>query len=257
MYLNGYINNVPQYEIAHKYFVLAADKGHVNAMFYAGVDFLLGRGVSQNMGRALYYIENAAQENDEWALNLLGSMYCYGKYQQKKDPRKAFVCFWKNAHQGNADAQYNLGKCYMDGFGTEKDMKKAFYWLKTSAKNGSSNGCYGLAICYKYGYGVSVNPQEFFKNMMISANLGNIPAIVQIGLCYMNGDGVEKNECEAVNWFIYSANKGDSFGQFWLGQCFLHGIGTDKNEQTAIAWLKKAADAGYSPAIDTLNKIKK
>lgn len=83
MYLNGSIDGQTQYELAHKYFVLAAEKGNINAMFYTGVDFLLGRGVTQDTSKALYYIENAAQENDVSALNLLGSMYRDGKYNRK------------------------------------------------------------------------------------------------------------------------------------------------------------------------------
>lgn len=104
MYLNGSIDGQTQYELAHKYFVLAAEKGNINAMFYTGVDFLLGRGVTQDTSKALYYIENAAQENDVSALNLLGSMYRDGKYKQK-DLHKAFNCFVKSANQGNANAQ--------------------------------------------------------------------------------------------------------------------------------------------------------
>jgi TPR repeat protein len=46
-------------------------------------------------------------------------------------------------------------------------------------------------------------------------------------------------------------------GQFCLGNCLLYGTGIEKDDQAAIVWLKKAADAGFPPAIKTLNQIKK
>jgi uncharacterized protein len=93
--------------------------------------------------------------------------------------------------------------------------------------------------------------------MMISANLGDASAKAQIGLCYIAGEGVEKDEKESVNWFIKAANQGDVLGQFCLGNCLLYGTGIEKDDQAAIVWLKKAADAGFPPAIKTLNQIKK
>lgn len=256
-YLNGNMSGVPQYDLAHKYFVLAADKGHINAIFHVGLDYLLGRGVLQNVSKGLLYVEDAAKENDESALNFLGIMYRDGRYNQQQNPRKAFDYFLRNALQGNADAQSYLGQCYMYGFGTEKDGQKAFEWLKKSASNGSSDGYYWLAMCYEKGCGVKRDLQEFFSNMMISANLGDASAKAQIGSCYIRGEGVEKDEKEAVRWFIIAANQGDALGQFYLGNCFLDGIGIEKDHQTAIVWLKKAADAGFSPAMDTLNQLKK
>ena len=57
--------------------------------------------------------------------------------------------------------------------------------------------------------------------------------------------------------FIKAANQGDVLGQFCLGNCLLYGTGIEKDDQAAIVWLKKAADAGFPPAIKTLNQIKK
>ncbi len=43
------------------------------------------------------------------------------------------------AEQGNADAQYNLGKCYLEGIGVEKDEAQAKRWLQKAADNGNTN----------------------------------------------------------------------------------------------------------------------
>ena len=39
----------------------------------------------------------------------------------------------KAAEQGNAKAQYELGKCYHEGKGVEKDMAEAVKWYRLPA----------------------------------------------------------------------------------------------------------------------------
>lgn len=42
----------------------------------------------------------------------------------------------KVAEQGDAEAQFNLGKCYYHGDGVNRDLKEAVYWFRKAAEQG-------------------------------------------------------------------------------------------------------------------------
>ena len=46
----------------------------------------------------------------------------------------------KRANAGNADAQYQIGKCYAYGIGADKNAEKAFMYSQKSANQGYAAG---------------------------------------------------------------------------------------------------------------------
>ena len=46
------------------------------------------------------------------------------------------------------NAQYNLGKCYLDGTGVKKDMDKAFELLNLSANQGNADA--ERTLCHNF-----------------------------------------------------------------------------------------------------------
>ena len=44
-----------------------------------------------------------------------------------------------NAANGDAEAQYNLGVCYANGWGVPKDPKQAMYWYTKAAEQGNED----------------------------------------------------------------------------------------------------------------------
>ena len=65
----------------------------------------------------------------------LGVCYETGRGVEQ-DIKKAVELFRKAADQGHAMAQYNLGHCYRTGEGVEKDIKKAAEWYRKAADQG-------------------------------------------------------------------------------------------------------------------------
>ena len=45
----------------------------------------------------------------------------------------------EKAVQGNADAQYSLGRCYLEGEGVEQDYKQAVIWYTRASEQGHHN----------------------------------------------------------------------------------------------------------------------
>ena len=91
--------------------------------------------VEENLEKAFYYYEKAAQTGDPAALNKLGNMYAQGK-GCTKNSSKAASYYLAAAEKGNKYAQHNIAFCYWDGVGIEKNRETAVMWMRRSAAQG-------------------------------------------------------------------------------------------------------------------------
>ena len=64
------------------------------------------------------------------------------------------------AEQGNASAQFNLGKMYEFGQGVPQDDAKAVEWYRKAAEQGYASAQKNLGVMYEFGQGV---PQDDTK----------------------------------------------------------------------------------------------
>ena len=62
-------------------------------------------------------------------------MFLQGEHVKEND-EKAVAYFQQAAEQELPVAQYNLGNCYYNGWGTSKDNGSAKFWMKKAAENG-------------------------------------------------------------------------------------------------------------------------
>jgi TPR repeat protein len=86
--------------------------GHAKAQYFAG----------------LYYLNGYGEDDDDLVVTEI-------------DPVKAFNFFELSAHQGHIEAIFNLGNCYLQGFGTEKCFAKGFACLKLASQYGYDRYC--------------------------------------------------------------------------------------------------------------------
>jgi TPR repeat protein len=54
--------------------------------------------------------------------------------------------FKKSAEQGDIEAQFSVGCCYVTGDCVDKDEKEGFKWIKLAAKNGFKKAITYLAL---------------------------------------------------------------------------------------------------------------
>ena len=128
----------------------AAANGHAVAQWKLGRIYAEGAGVARDDVRAFEYfrgIANAHAEDSPGtpqarfvanAFVALGSYYLDGIPKAlKPDPDRAREMFaYAASYFGDADAQYNLGRMYMEGTATPKDPKLAARWLGLAANKG-------------------------------------------------------------------------------------------------------------------------
>jgi TPR repeat protein len=129
----------------------AARNGEVTALWKLGRMYADGDGVKQNDLRAFDYFRTLADSHaDETpgtrpavfvakAFVAIGGYYLTGipNSDVKPDAVHAREMFWYAAsYFGDPDAQYRLGRMYLDGQGIAKDPKQARRWLFTAAGKG-------------------------------------------------------------------------------------------------------------------------
>ncbi|MGB0721092.1 MAG: SH3 domain-containing protein [Gammaproteobacteria bacterium] len=84
----------------------------------------------------------------------------------------AYCHYHPLARQGNAEAQYNLGWMYANGYGLAKDETKALIWWRKAARQNHSD------------------------------------AVVAVAMAYLHGDGTKKDKGEALKWLVEAAEHG-------------------------------------------------
>lgn len=116
------------------------------------------------------------------------------------------------ANQGNALAQFSLGKMNDKGQGLPQDHKQAVMWFTKAA------------------------------------NQGYAKAQSNLGVMYANGEGVPQDYKQALMWFSKAANQGDAAAQYNVGSINMDGLGMPQDHKHAYVWYSLAAANGYSDA---------
>ena len=93
--------------------------------------------------KGLYWLQQAADSEHEYAAYRLGKEYLNGK-NVSKDSAKAAAYIRQAAEQANPYAQYLLGKLYLMGDGVPKDKEAAQYWFSVAEQNGHAYAGYFL-----------------------------------------------------------------------------------------------------------------
>jgi exopolysaccharide production negative regulator len=129
----------------------AAANGHTIAQWKLGRMYADGDGVKQDELRAFEYFRGIADAHAEEAPGTpqarfvanafvaLGNYYLEGipGTAVKPDPDRAREMFgYAASYFGDPDAQYRLGRMYLDGNGTLKEPKQAARWLSLAARKG-------------------------------------------------------------------------------------------------------------------------
>ena len=187
--------------------------------------------------------------------------------------------FEKAAAQGNANAQFNLGIMYANGFGVKQDYLKAKEWFEKAAAQGMPEAQTALLdinnivkkvkqnnlnkttlnkkdlinllnLGNKYFNGDGVT-QDYLKAKVYyekAAAQGMPEAQGNLGIIYDNGFGVKQDYLKAKEWYEKAAAQGNVDAQFNLGNIYFYGDGVKQNYLKAKEWYEKVAAKGMPKA---------
>lgn len=289
IYLNGK-NGKTDHELAIENLKNGAKLNHPRCISTLGYIYEYGYRTEINMEKAIEYYHKGVELNDELAAYQLGLLYrdgagsyliknperaaqlfmlckssgdgqyelakCYRDgFGVKKDDRLAAEAFKRAAELGHMEAQFETGACYFIGKGFKKDEKQAVVWYEKAALQGYAQAQNAVGLCYSGGHGVDQNidiANAWFKK---SADQGYAWAQYNLGLSYQYGWGFKKDLSEAVKWYTKAAHNGLSAAQYNLALCYENEWGVQKDMTKALEWYEKAALQNYTKAMDQLAYI--
>lgn len=206
-------------------------------------------------------LKRAADVNNVQALNAYGTYKLNEalsssnlKVDEYKDlMSRCFLMFSKAAAMKDANGLYNLGTCYVQGYGCTKDMDLALDCFRNASELGHPGAINNLGGFYRDGIIVRKDATMAFRWFEKSAQLGNSYGQLNLGLAYQRGDGTEKNAEKAAECFKASAEQGNAEAMDAYGMCLFRGEGVKKNAPLAVRWFRASAAYGFAPAMDNLS----
>ena len=185
----------------HLFFLLALSVSFISLAqtensFYNGIENDLSR-LESKLGYSL--------SSDQ--ILKLGAML-FAESESPEERQQGIEFIRKAAQMGNGEAQYGIGRAYLEGEGVDQNSDKAFRWIEKSAKN------------------------EFLD--------------AQFNIAHMlyNGIGTEIDKKSAINWYRVAADKGHVDAQFNLGNIY----GQKLKKELARKYLRMAAVNGKAEA---------
>lgn len=113
------------YQMAEHFFKAAADRGDADSQFNLAIYYLKGTAGPKDEKLFLEWLEKAAQQDQENALNLFGDLYRRGEIVGEKNIPLALDYYKRSAEKGFALATINL----MSYYKLENDRQNAERWF--------------------------------------------------------------------------------------------------------------------------------
>ncbi len=235
-------------EEAVKWYRKAAEQAIAVAQLKLAICYIKGEGIETNMPEAVKWLRRAAKQGQKEAKAILQKVegLCpVTETSEEQDPTFAShdktKKYRKAAEHGDAEAQFELGRCYAKGNGVSKDMSEATKWYRKAAEQGHAGAQYSFGVCRKDGVGVPENVYEGAEWILKAAEQGVVEAQLTIGWLYAKGEGVDRDMASAARWYRKAAAQGLAEAQYELGRCYHEGAGVSKDINEALDWYRKAA----------------
>ena len=120
--------------------------------------------------------------------------------EQKPTPEQQFKTVQQKAEQGDAEAQFNLGVMYTNGYGVWQDYAQAAAWFLKAAEHGDAKAQIALGYACAKGQGVPQDDAQALAWYRKAADQGDPDAQSNLGAMYADGVGVSQDYVEALKW---------------------------------------------------------
>jgi len=102
---------------------------------------------------------------------------------------EAFCIMRPLAEAGDADAQYNIGWMYLNGYGLRVDDRIALSWWQQASEQGHSDASFSIGMLYSLGEGeVSKNTDQAIDYYLLAADDGHEDSIAILKAMILRDD---------------------------------------------------------------------
>ncbi len=197
---------------AKDYFEKAAALDNVDALYGLGKLYLNKEFAEADTQKAVDYLTSAAEKGHSYAQYALGKLFLTDKIDTINTQSAYYALYWleEAAKQDNTDAQCLLGKVLLQGEVTDQDTDRAAALLKKAIENGSAYAAYLAGKIYLTEDSVK-DVQKGIQLLKIAAAQENDYAEYILGKLYLYGKDVERDYEEAIRWLTASAGHGNQY----------------------------------------------
>ena len=231
-----------RFQDAYSGFVILEEKNHDDRLQYRiGQMLHTGMGTEPDDERAAGYWKKSAK------LGNINAQYALGKLwleTESGDSSLAVEWLTRAANADHSSAQYALGKLYRDGVYFEKDMGQAMKWFRSSAELGDAYAAYQMGQLLLLEEGGSKDVETAMKWLKMSAEKGNSIAQYRLGMLYLKGEEIPVQVDEAVKWLQQAADQENEWALYQLGKLYFSGKQVKTYVETAVRYLKLCAEKG-------------
>lgn len=213
--------------------------GNIKAQGAAGILYITGVSVKQDVRLGMSFIAEAARNGEENALMMMAGLYISGIFGDEYID-KGIEIMKDSADKGNVMAMYTMAMMEL----SEGNDEECAYW---------------------YNRVISCNDPYFNKalqclssSLLQTSQQGDSYAQTVLAVSYLLGVfGYEVNEQEAFKWCKKAAMQGHPEAIMMLGVFYHEGVGTAPDRQKAIYFLNKAVEMGVEGAQEELDAVKR
>lgn len=228
---------------------LENERGDDNTAYRLGVMLLKGKGCVKDKLRAEEYFQKSAKAGNAYAQYELAKIYL--ESQDSSRINQAIELLEKSADKGkNELAQFTLGKIYLQE-GEFHDLKKAIQWLSKAADSKAEwknpYAAYLLGKIYLDPDSGYYDENAGIKYMKMAAVNGNEYASYILGKVYLERTNVEDQK-EGIAWMNQAAAAGNIMANYRLGVFYLDQTSPFYNQEDGLKQLEYAAEKDNSYA---------
>lgn len=225
-----------------------------------GKCYAYGYGAEQNYEEAAKWFMQAG--NNPFAAYSLGGQYLRGQGVEQND-ELAYALFHMAAVQGNAYAQYQLGRMCRDGIGTKVDLYASKQWyekaywgfLAMEQIMADDRLYYRLGSMNLTGTGTAVDLEQARYYFEKAAELGNADAFYGLGKLYLKPDFPDYDPAMGVMYLEQAVAKDHAFAKYQLGKLLCQGEFVEKDIARGRSLLEGLAQSGVSYAAYIVGKV--
>ena len=224
-----------------------------------------GHGTEQNYEKSAKWFQQAVDENNPFAAYSLAGQYLRGQGVEQSDAEACSLFYIAATHekQPNAYAQYQLGKMYRDGIGTEVNLEESSLWyakayagfLAMEETMADDHLYYRLGSMNMTGTGTEVDLEKARYYFEKAAELGNADALYGLGKLYLKPEFSDFDPAKAVEYLEESTAKGNAFAKYQLGKLLCQGELVPKDIARGLPLLEELAENGVTFASYIVGKV--
>lgn len=225
-----------------------------------GKCYAYGYGTEQNYEEAAQWFRQAG--NNPFAAYSLGGQYFRGQGVEQSD-ELAYALFHMAAVQGNAYAQYQLGRMCRDGIGTKVDLYASKQWYEKAYRSfltmertmADDRLYYRLGSMNLTGTGTEVDWEQARFYFEKAVELGNTDALYGLGKLYLKPEFPDYDPAKAIEYLEQAVAKGHAFAKYQLGKLLCQGEFAEKDIARGLSLLEGLAQSGVSFAAYIAGKV--